>query len=253
MPYYFGIASFYFLNERPRNFYFLKKCIFVCFYLDRDEFQLGSLSHYLNSRAVGYMDLPTFPKVAPDSSVRNVEQPRQVTQPRYLIDLRIFILPSFYARNRNFFFLSSARGFESPRIETKSKELFYAAGSASENSEESGSESSDSGSSTDSEEESSGSESSSESTSPNSEDAKSEVRIGKQDLVRISSTSVRKSAELIPRHRKQRISSESDSSVSRDSSDTDDSDSSPGETQHIREKTNLDLLLELDGNTCRVT
>ncbi len=46
--------------------------------LDRDEFQLGSLSHYLNSRVVGYMDLPNFPAVAPDSNVRNVESPRPV-------------------------------------------------------------------------------------------------------------------------------------------------------------------------------
>lgn len=39
----------------------------------REQFQLGSLAHYLNSRTTGYHDLPPFPKVAPDSSVRNVE------------------------------------------------------------------------------------------------------------------------------------------------------------------------------------
>ncbi|XP_055539020.1 AP-3 complex subunit beta-1 [Wyeomyia smithii] len=36
-------------------------------------FQLGSLSHYLNLKAHGYQDLPPFPKIAPDNSVRNVE------------------------------------------------------------------------------------------------------------------------------------------------------------------------------------
>lgn len=39
----------------------------------REQLQLGSLAHYLNSRTNGYHDLPPFPKKAPDSSVRGVE------------------------------------------------------------------------------------------------------------------------------------------------------------------------------------
>ncbi|XP_031638318.1 AP-3 complex subunit beta-2 [Contarinia nasturtii] len=39
----------------------------------REQFQLGSLAHYLNARTIGYHDLPPFPKTAPDSSVRGVE------------------------------------------------------------------------------------------------------------------------------------------------------------------------------------
>ncbi|XP_059607688.1 AP-3 complex subunit beta-2 [Phlebotomus argentipes] len=35
--------------------------------------QLGSLSHYLKLKATGYRDLPEFPTVAQDSSVRNVQ------------------------------------------------------------------------------------------------------------------------------------------------------------------------------------
>ncbi|XP_069480806.1 AP-3 complex subunit beta-2 isoform X2 [Ambystoma mexicanum] len=42
---------------------------------DRDHFQLGSLSHLLNSKAVGYQELPDWPEAAPDPSVRNVEVP----------------------------------------------------------------------------------------------------------------------------------------------------------------------------------
>lgn len=42
---------------------------------DRDQFQLGSLSHLLNIRCNDYNDLPGFPNVAPDPSVRNVEVP----------------------------------------------------------------------------------------------------------------------------------------------------------------------------------
>ncbi|NXF21134.1 AP3B1 protein, partial [Rhodinocichla rosea] len=39
---------------------------------DRDHFQLGTLSHTLNSRATGYLELSDWPEVAPDPSVRNV-------------------------------------------------------------------------------------------------------------------------------------------------------------------------------------
>ncbi|XP_030598702.1 AP-3 complex subunit beta-1 isoform X2 [Archocentrus centrarchus] len=40
---------------------------------DRDRFQLGTLSHSLNLKATGYQELPDWPAVAPDQSVRNVE------------------------------------------------------------------------------------------------------------------------------------------------------------------------------------
>uniref|UniRef100_A0A8C3Q2K8 AP-3 complex subunit beta n=1 Tax=Chrysolophus pictus TaxID=9089 RepID=A0A8C3Q2K8_CHRPC len=40
---------------------------------DRDHFQLGTLSHTLNSRATGYLELSDWPEVAPDPTVRNVE------------------------------------------------------------------------------------------------------------------------------------------------------------------------------------
>lgn len=42
-------------------------------YCERSFYQMGSLSHYLNIRATGYQDLPKFPVVAPDSSVRNID------------------------------------------------------------------------------------------------------------------------------------------------------------------------------------
>ncbi|XP_004411237.1 PREDICTED: AP-3 complex subunit beta-1 isoform X1 [Odobenus rosmarus divergens] len=40
---------------------------------DRDHFQLGTLSHTLNTKATGYLELSNWPEVAPDPSVRNVE------------------------------------------------------------------------------------------------------------------------------------------------------------------------------------
>lgn len=42
-------------------------------YHGREQYQLGSLSHYLNIRATGYHDLPPFPTEAPDTSVRDVQ------------------------------------------------------------------------------------------------------------------------------------------------------------------------------------
>ncbi|XP_035780823.1 AP-3 complex subunit beta-2-like [Anopheles albimanus] len=47
-------------------------------YHGRRQYQLGSLSHYLNMPTTGYQDLPAWPTVAPDSSVRHVEQPTAV-------------------------------------------------------------------------------------------------------------------------------------------------------------------------------
>ncbi|KAH8235466.1 hypothetical protein KR032_001015 [Drosophila birchii] len=41
-------------------------------YRDGNNFQLGSLSHYLNMPASGYKELPPFPAMPPDSSVRNI-------------------------------------------------------------------------------------------------------------------------------------------------------------------------------------
>ena len=43
--------------------------------IDRDQYQLGTLSHILNNKTTGYKDLPEWPEEAPDSSVRNVEVP----------------------------------------------------------------------------------------------------------------------------------------------------------------------------------
>lgn len=42
---------------------------------DRDQYQLGTLSHLMNARAHGYQELPEWPEEAPDATVRNVEIP----------------------------------------------------------------------------------------------------------------------------------------------------------------------------------
>ena len=40
-------------------------------YKDREQWQLGTLSHFLNFKVIGYKPLPEFPHVAPDPSVRD--------------------------------------------------------------------------------------------------------------------------------------------------------------------------------------
>ena len=45
------------------------------FCVDLDQFQLGTLSHTINTRAQGYQELPDWPETAPDASVRNVDIP----------------------------------------------------------------------------------------------------------------------------------------------------------------------------------
>merc|ERR1711936_745064 len=42
-------------------------------FANRDEYQLGSLSHFINARANGYQDLPEYPEIPPDPKVRAVE------------------------------------------------------------------------------------------------------------------------------------------------------------------------------------
>ena len=42
-------------------------------FANREDFQLGSLSHFINCRAVDYQDLPAFPAQPPDPTVRTVE------------------------------------------------------------------------------------------------------------------------------------------------------------------------------------
>ncbi len=54
---------------------------FFVIFSDRDRFQLGTLSHSLNSQANGYLELSDWPAVAPDQSVRTVEVVEPVRVP----------------------------------------------------------------------------------------------------------------------------------------------------------------------------
>ncbi|KAK7601336.1 hypothetical protein V9T40_008777 [Parthenolecanium corni] len=62
------------ITQKAREIFLANKPapLLVSKFIDREEFQMGSLSHYINARANGYHDLPAFPETAPDPSVRNV-------------------------------------------------------------------------------------------------------------------------------------------------------------------------------------
>ncbi|KAK4023361.1 hypothetical protein OUZ56_008777 [Daphnia magna] len=194
---------------------------------DRDEFQLGSLSHYLNSRVVGYMDLPSFPAVAPDSSVRNVESPRPT--------IPVASVPGNSAG-------TSSKG--------KKMEAFYSESSSEdeERNEESGS--SDSKSDSSSETESGSAASDSDASTSDEEDDDDSINISQQNIVRLSPSL----SPSPPSHRLTRslvIQSSSESQYSSNSSDSDSSISDTPEKVSPRmplavPKSNLDLLLDLD-------
>uniref|UniRef100_A0A673HFC5 AP-3 complex subunit beta n=1 Tax=Sinocyclocheilus rhinocerous TaxID=307959 RepID=A0A673HFC5_9TELE len=95
---------------------------------DRDRFQLGTLSHTLNSQASGYLELSDWPAVAPDQSVRNVEVVEPVR------------LPCIYLQKNG----------NAVKVESRSESESGSESSSSESSSESGSElDSDSDSGTD--------------------------------------------------------------------------------------------------------
>uniref|UniRef100_A0A8C9WUJ8 Adaptor related protein complex 3 subunit beta 1 n=1 Tax=Scleropages formosus TaxID=113540 RepID=A0A8C9WUJ8_SCLFO len=97
---------------------------------DRDRFQLGTLSHTLNAKASGYLELSDWPTVAPDQSVRNVEVMEPVKE--------------------------WAPSLGKPKA-TKSDDKFYSDSGEEEEQEEEASESGSSGSSSSSSEEESSS------------------------------------------------------------------------------------------------
>ncbi|XP_062941614.1 AP-3 complex subunit beta-1 isoform X2 [Cynocephalus volans] len=128
---------------------------------DRDHFQLGTLSHTLNTKATGYLELSNWPEVAPDPSVRDVE----------VVELAKEWIPPGKAKKEN-----PAKKFYS-----ESEEEEESSDSSSDSESESGSESGEEGdSSEDSSEDSSSeqdSESGSESEGENKRTAKRNSKI----------------------------------------------------------------------------
>lgn len=225
-------------------------------YKGRENYQLGSLSHYINMRAAGYNDLPEFPAVAPDSSVRNIEGFMHETAARI---------------NTNNAMENSKANKNSQKKNASKKEKNFLSESEDKSSEYSNSSSSSS----------SGSDSSSDNSSSSDEEeekqASTETAAIKNVNVKIKTAAAGNDNNLIKNNNEVKLnggtsdsessSSYGDSSSSSSSSSEQDSDSEPTDNEKAQsnkqsnqkdkniatnsgkpaaEKNNLDLLLDLD-------
>uniref|UniRef100_A0A8C7W520 AP-3 complex subunit beta n=1 Tax=Oncorhynchus mykiss TaxID=8022 RepID=A0A8C7W520_ONCMY len=145
-------------------------------YKDRDRYQLGTLSHTINTKASGYLELSDWPAVAPDQSVRNVEVIEPVRRSIFTSTARSRSSPRPYTKGgktgKSKLSKSSDDKFYSDSGEEKEK------GSGSSSSEDSSSEDErvcvlESSSEAESDEEKSSSQSSEESDKSSSQSEKS--------------------------------------------------------------------------------
>ncbi|XP_006812091.1 AP-3 complex subunit beta-2-like [Saccoglossus kowalevskii] len=163
---------------------------------DRDQFQLGSLSHIINSKTIGYHELPEFPEEAPDPTVRNVEMPAPWDEP-----------------------MSTGKIFKKMK-----PRKFYSSDEAEESNSESGSDSSDS--STTSSDSDSDSDSSSDEESE--EEEKRKVRKKKRVVTKLDED------ESIESNSDSSSSSSSSSSSDSDSSEESSEESDSDENEKIK-------------------
>uniref|UniRef100_A0A667XBC1 AP-3 complex subunit beta n=1 Tax=Myripristis murdjan TaxID=586833 RepID=A0A667XBC1_9TELE len=83
---------------------------------DRDRFQLGTLSHSLNIKATGYLELSDWPAVAPDQSVRNVEVIEPVgSLPSLLLTYSVAVVHTCRIDSQNCYFTVSYKSL-SPQL-----------------------------------------------------------------------------------------------------------------------------------------
>ncbi|XP_059690279.1 AP-3 complex subunit beta-1 isoform X2 [Gavia stellata] len=174
---------------------------------DRDHFQLGTLSHTLNSRATGYLELSDWPEVAPDPSVRSVDIAESAKEWTGILGKTKKEKPTekFYS-------------------ESEEEEDESASTSASES--ESGSESEDEGKEEGSSDESSGSSSSSKESSDSESDSKgSTAKKASRAAAESDSEDIKKKAKGISKKRSTSSSSDTESTSSEESSSDSKSES----------------------------
>ncbi|XP_065345192.1 AP-3 complex subunit beta-2 [Cloeon dipterum] len=195
---------------------------------DREQFQLGSLSHYINTKANGYQELPPFPLEAPDPKARDVETEPQV--------------------------MEQAPLFTAKKVSSKKDSTFYSDTESPEDESEEDENSSDEDDDDDEEEEAS----SSDKDDDDNEDEESSGLEEKLPIKVVKSTAKPKSDE---EEEEDESDEEDSSSESVSDSDSEDESSEPSSvpkkqvrnakpakesTPVAKPKSNLDLLLDLD-------
>ncbi|PRD34080.1 UNVERIFIED_CONTAM: AP-3 complex subunit beta-1 [Trichonephila clavipes] len=225
---------------------------------DRDRYQLGSLSHYINARTIGYHDLPDFPETVPDPSVRNVENQmpwQEFNLSKKKKKKKVVKKKSFYSETES----SSAE--EAASVSSASE-----AGKSDVNGENSASESE--ASESDSESGSSSSESESEESGSESVDSENEpkniidldptpVKEVKKipEKSKVIENSVPKAKKVvnskIENSKKKKVSSESEteseSEEESESTESEEEKKKPAKKKkEQKQKKDVDLLLDLD-------
>ncbi|NWR73787.1 AP3B1 protein, partial [Centropus unirufus] len=188
---------------------------------DRDRFQLGTLSHTLNSRATGYLELSDWPAAAPDPSVRNVDVAESAKECTGILSKTEKEKPTekFYSESEGED--ESANTSTSGRyLEKNCKSFFFTSeGESSSESEEEDKEE-------DSSDESSGSSSSCEESSDIESDSKENTEKKASGVVAESdSEDIKKKAEAISKEESTSSSSDTESTSSEESSSASKSES----------------------------
>lgn len=191
------------------------------------QFQLGTLSHYLDTPCVGNHILPPFPDVAPDPSLRDVAEPVSAHE----------IKDERHSRKDK----RDKKGKEKQKSFYSEDESSPAEVSESESEDESSSDSSDSSNSSDS----SSDDNSELSKSSDSDKSEKKLDREKKNVIKKSADSESGSS-----------SEESDSEGDSDSQETEDEGKPQGKEKTVKKETkvepkekpksNLDLLLDLD-------
>ncbi|XP_039614326.1 AP-3 complex subunit beta-1 [Polypterus senegalus] len=194
---------------------------------DRDRFQLGTLSHTLNTKASGYLELSQWPEVAPDPSVRNVEVIEPVNQWKPQLGKVKTTKP--------------AHSFYSDGDEEDEEEA------AASGSEESSSEDSSSGSEDEAEEnKSSSSSKGSDSTSSSSEGSDSESESNKKKKTKKKTMTGNESGkQQSVLHKTDSSTSEESSSGSQSESEAETDSDSGTDQNHQKPKSKIKEVKEL--------
>ncbi|NXU72661.1 AP3B1 protein, partial [Oreotrochilus melanogaster] len=189
---------------------------------DRDHFQLGTLTHTLNSRATGYLELSDWPEVAPDPSVRNVDsaEPEINHMESHPSTTQQKITPSNHLNQKTNMKILSPCFFASAFLESMKKRLVFI--SESKSSSESEKEDKEEHSS----EESSGNSSSSEESCDTESDSKeSTAKKTSRATDESDSEDIKKKVKGISKKRSTSSSSDTESASSEESSSDSKSES----------------------------
>ncbi|NXG30377.1 AP3B1 protein, partial [Dromaius novaehollandiae] len=187
----------------------------------RDHFQLGTLSHTLNAKAAGYLELCDWPEVAPDPALRNVEAAEAAKEWTVFLGKTKKEKPTekFYSESEEEEDESASTSATGRFWESNLHRFFM---SESKSGSESEKEDKEEGSSNESSGSSSSSEESSDSESDNKE---STVKKTSGTAEKSDSEDIKKKAKGITKKRNTSSSSDSESSSSEESSSDSKSES----------------------------